>query len=260
MPRTFPLTAHCKCCRPSSANPTSLLRWSGFFLVILYCLSASAWKKERPQVSTARWAEGSPGCTFERGDDGKYRYGMWSGDVGIIVAVDSQELQKTHKRLEHVFGVFITARYRGNASLDFRTENISLEYASHYQVIKSSLDPDDFANKLQTDVDALNDETARETKKHPETKDEREARVQVYLKDATEMQEFLTTRSLRDTKLDASVPETNGWVFFSTTSKWIGDWKKKEDFVLRIPVGERVFEFPFSLPPVAGDLILRKRE
>jgi len=40
-----------------------------------------------------RWSEELPGCTFSRADDGMYRYGLWSGDVGIILAVDARELQ-----------------------------------------------------------------------------------------------------------------------------------------------------------------------
>jgi hypothetical protein len=83
--------------------------------------------------------------------------------------------------------------------------------------------------------------------------------LQAYQKELVEMQEFLRTRSLRPVRLDRETPETNGWVFFSAKSKWIGEWKKREDFVLRIPVENRVFEFPFSLPPAEGDLILRRR-
>jgi hypothetical protein len=51
----------------------------------------------------------------------------------------------------------------------------------------------------------------------------------------------------------------DGWVFFSAQDKWIGDWKNPEEFVLRIPLEDRVLEFPFKLPPNQGDLILRKR-
>jgi hypothetical protein len=29
--------------------------------------------------------------------------------------------------------------------------------------------------------------------------------------------------------------------------------------VLRVPLGNRIVEFPFSLPPSEGDLILRRR-
>jgi hypothetical protein len=60
--------------------------------------------------------------------------------------------------------------------------------------------------------------------------------------------------------LDAGNPEANGWVFFSTSSKWISGWKKEEDFVFRIPLGGKVFEFPFRLPPKPGEVMLRKRD
>jgi hypothetical protein len=54
-------------------------------------------------------------------------------------------------------------------------------------------------------------------------------------------------------------PDASGWMLFSTKSKWIEDLQKQEEFVLRVPVGDRVVEFPFSLPPSEGDLILRRR-
>ena len=73
------------------------------------------------------------------------------------------------------------------------------------------------------------------------------------------MIEFLKTRSLRATKLESGHPEASGWVFFSTKSKWIDGLHKQEEFVLRVPLGDRVVEFPFSLPPSEGDLILRSR-
>jgi hypothetical protein len=65
--------------------------------------------------------------------------------------------------------------------------------------------------------------------------------------------------SLRATQLDASNPETSGWVLFSTKSKWIGDWKKQESLILRVPLNGKVYEFPFTLPPKAGQATLRKR-
>jgi hypothetical protein len=48
-------------------------------------------------------------------------------------------------------------------------------------------------------------------------------------------------------------------VLFSVESKWIGELQKQEEFLLRVPIGDRVVEFPFSLPPSEGDLILRRR-
>ena len=59
---------------------------------------------------------------------------------------------------------------------------------------------------------------------------------------------------------DAGNQEAAGWVFFNTDNKWLGHWKTQEEFVLRLPLDGKIFEFPFKLPPKAGDLVLRKRE
>ena len=74
------------------------------------------------------------------------------------------------------------------------------------------------------------------------------------------MTRFLSTHSLREATLNPGDPEVGGWIFFETKSKWIGDWKKQETFLLRFRFKNRVFEFPFTLPPSEGDLILRRRE
>ena len=36
--------------------------------------------------------------------------------------------------------------------------------------------------------------------------------------------------------------------------------KKQEEFILRVPLAGKMFEFPFRLPPSEGELILRRRE
>jgi hypothetical protein len=216
-------------------------------------------KKDKTTVRTVRWAEGKPGCTFTRGDDGKYRYGLWTEDLGITLAVDSQELQKVRRRPEPMFGVSLAVHYRGTGGLEVRNDNLSLEFVTHYHVVHSSLDPDDLSTRLQSGAEALSDEMEHDLRKHPEKKEAQEALLQSHEKDVTELQEFLSAHSLRPAKLDPGNPEVSGWVFFSTRSKWIGDWKKQEDFVLRIPFEDRVLEFPFSLPPSQGDLILRRR-
>ena len=217
-------------------------------------------RNDKNKIPAVRWDEENPGCTFSRGDDGKFRYGMWSGDVGITVAVDSQELEKVHRRHEPFFAVLLNVRYRGTGSLDFGVENISLEFVKHFRVVQTSLDPDGFANKVQSDADALDHETAREVEKHPEQKEQKEAFVRAFLKDSTELLEFVGKNSLRPTRLGAGSSEANGWVLFSTESKWISGWKKQEEFILRVPVDGKVFEFPFKLPPKPGEAILRRRE
>jgi hypothetical protein len=216
--------------------------------------------KDKAQISAVRWDEERPGCTFSRSDDGHYRYGLWYEDVGITMAVDSQELEKVHRRHEPFFGVLVNVRYRGQGTLDLGVENISLEFVKHFQVVQTALDPDSFSEKVQNDADQLDRQTAREVEKHPEKKEAKEALARAFLKDAAELQEFVGKNSLRTMRLGPGNPETNGWVLFSTHSKWISRWKKQEEFILRVPLQGKVFEFPFKLPPKPGEVMLRRRE
>jgi hypothetical protein len=87
------------------------------FVLISRNAEGAPWKDKKAPV-TARWAEGEPGCTFARGDDGKYRYSLWTPDYGVILAVDSQELEKVHRRVEPFFSVELTVRYRGQSTLE----------------------------------------------------------------------------------------------------------------------------------------------
>jgi len=235
---------------------------SGFVSVVLFTSLAGGipFGHEKSSATHAsRWEEGQSGCTFSRDDDGKYRYGFWTGDVGIVVAVDSQELEKARRRAQPLFALQLTIHYRGEDSLDVAPDKIALEFVRHYHDVQSALDPDNLASKEQRDADAVSEETEREIRKHPEKKDEKEAVITARQKDAAEMIDFLKTRSLRDVKLDPGHPEASGWVLFSTRSKWIDGLQKLEEFVLRVPLGNSVVEFPFSLPSAEGDLILRRR-
>jgi hypothetical protein len=211
-------------------------------------------------VPIVRWDEEQPGCTFSRGDDGKYRYGVWSGDVGVILAVDAREVQIIRHRIEPLFGVFLTIRYRGNGSLDATSEGITLQFMRHFKVVQTALDADGYTEKIQADADALDDETRREVAKHPEQKENREARLQDYQKSVSELIDFLGTKTFREARLDRANPEVSGWVFFNTNNKWLGGWKAQEEFVLRLPLDGKIFEFPFKLPPEKGELLLQKRE
>lgn len=215
--------------------------------------------KTRTQPPTVRWSEDQPGCTFSRGDDGKYSYGLWSGDLGIVMAVDAREMQVIRHRVEPIFGVLLTVRYRGTGSLDESPDGITLQFVKHFKVVQTVLDPDDYSQKVQTDADALDDETRRVTAKHPDQKEARQQRLQEYQKSADELIEFLRSKSLRAAHLDRATPEARGWVFFNTETKWLGDWKPQEEFVLRLPLAGKVFEFPFKLPPEPGELLLQKR-
>jgi hypothetical protein len=235
-----------------------------FTLAILatsLCLAAEpASDKTDKKLPAVRWDEQRPGCTFSRSDDGRYHYGLWSGDVGVTLSVDSQELEKTHRRHEPFFSVLVEVRYRGQGTLEFDSSQISLEFVKHFQLVQTALDPGSFAQKVQDDADALDHESAKEVEKHPEKKDEKEAYARAFQKDAAELLEFVSKNSLRPAHLGTANSEVSGWVMFSTSSKWISGWKKQEDFILRVPVDGKVFEFPFRLPPKPGEVLLRKRE
>jgi hypothetical protein len=215
--------------------------------------------KETAQPPVVRWGEQQPGCTFSRGDDGKYRYGLWSGDVGIVLAMDAREVQIIRHRIEPIFAVHLIIRYHGPATLEESPDGISLQFMKHFKVVQTSLDPDDYTQKIQSDADAFDDETRRSVAKHPEKKQLLETRLQDYQREINELIEFLGRDSLRAAHLDKATPEVSGWIFFNTKNKWLGGWKAQEEFVLRVPLDGKIFEFPFKLPPEKGELLLQKR-
>ena len=221
---------------------------------------AASWGGGTVETSRlVRWGEDQPGCTFSADDDGKYRYGLWTNDFGIVLAVDSQELQKASRRLEPIFALQLTLHYRGQESLAVTTADISLEFTQHYRDVHKSLDPDNLSAKLKHDADALSERAAEDIRKHPEKQHEQETSLKARQQDIVEMIEFLKQSSLRPITLDARSPEASGWVLFNAKSKWIANWKKQEELILRVPINNQVIEFPFALPPSEGDLILRRR-
>ena len=229
------------------------------FLLWLLLTAAAPAKDKPPQVPNIRWTEGNPGCTFSHDDDGKYRWGLWADDIGVILAVDSQELQRTHRRIQPFFAVLLTVRYSGTEKLDVAGGRLSLEFVKHSHVVKHPLDPHDFAIEIEKDAKEVVNQTERQIQKHPAQREKKETLLRDYQRQLEELLDFVTTRSLRGATLDPANPETKGWIFFSTRDKWIGGWKKQEKFVLRFPLQKRVFEFPLTLPPAKEDLILRRR-
>ncbi len=215
--------------------------------------------RENPALAL-RWAEGQPGCTFSRDRDGKYRYALWTADYGVILAIDSQELQLVHKRIpEPYFSLQLTVRYRGQGALVVDPQKATLEFVKHFKLIQPALDPEAFARQTQAVADEVEHQSQHEIEKHPERREEREQYVETYQKEALEFLEFLNQRTLPAAQLDRSRTEISGWILFSAKNKWLGGWKRPEEFRLRLPLGDRVLEFPFALPPRQGDLILRQR-
>lgn len=212
-------------------------------------------------VLVVRWSEGDPNCTVRAADDGHVYYGLSSGDYEITLAVDRQELEKMPHRVTPMLGVLLSFKYKGDRNFEVQQNRVTLEFVKHFQLIRGSLDPDWLVQNLQEKVDDLTDEVERhQIRKHPEKKEKAEAELQVRLKDYTEMMDFVSTRSLRPGTLNASKRSVDGWVFFSTTNRWLGSWRRPEQFILRLPVENAIVEFPFQLPPQQGKPELRKRE
>lgn len=206
-----------------------------------------------------RWTEGEPGCTFSADEDGLYRYSLWTDEFGIVMAVDADELRKASSRTEPTFEVLLTVHYRGKDSLTVNPDAISLEFVKHEHDQHAAIDPGTLSAKLQEDAETFAKRVQRQIRKHPEKKEAEESAFQELEKSIQRTMEFVKTEGLIASQLNATHPETSGWVFFSAKSKWIGDWKQQEEFVLRVPLANRIVEFPFALPPSKGDLILRRR-
>ena len=223
--------------------------------VFLAAAPVQARKKQPPAV---RWSAHTPGCEFQRGDDGRYRWHWVRDDLDMTLLVDSQELAKSRHRLYKPLSIFLSVTYKGQGKFDFPAD-LRMQFVRHHNVTEGFLDPTEFSTQMQNDVDTLVFDTEREIKKHPEKSEEKTNRAREFQKEVAEFIEFLSTQSLEPTILTPGNPEAHGWVFFPTKNKWLGSWKEREDLVLHVWMKDRVYQFPFSLPPTEGDLILRKR-
>lgn len=229
-------------------------------LLFAVLLSAAAAAGDKPAIPALRWTQGATGCTFQEDQAGRYHYGLSYGDYDITLALDGHELEKIPHRATPMLGVFISFHYHGSQQLEVQQNRFTLEFVKHFQLVQSSLDPDDLLKQLQQNVEDLTDEVERhQIKKHPELKQQKEAELQARLKDYAEMMDFISTRTLRPAVLDASNSSAGGWVFFGIRNKRIGPWHKPEQFILRLPVENLIVEFPFTLPPEDGKVELRQR-
>src|SRR5690349_1090119 len=163
-----------------------------------------------------RWVDGSPGCTLRHGGDGKFYYGLSEGDLSLVVAVDSQELQLVRRRIKPLLAVALAFRYRGTGSVEVTPKKFSLEFDTHSHIVQPSIDPYALTVRLRTDSAMLEQETTRDVQKHPKERAARSAWLQHYQNDSADMVNFLNTFALRRAELNSDVPEVSGWVFFST--------------------------------------------
>jgi hypothetical protein len=229
-------------------------------LAITLIFSCTLLGADQPSVPVVRWTENTPNCTIRQGDDGRTHYTLSSPAFEITLVVDPKELEKIPHRANPMLTVFLSLSYKGNGQFEIHHRRFALEFSDHRQVVKTSLEPNDIVQQLQQDVDGLTDQVERhEVRKHPEQKEQKEAELQARVKDYTEMMDFVSTQALRYAILSPAKPTISGWVFFSVKDRWIGPWRKPEQFVLRLPVGSVIAEFPFSLPPKGGAVELRRR-
>jgi len=230
-------------------------------LALVYCviLAAPFGQAREKQLPAVRWAAGAPGCTFERTDDGRYRWTMTGKDLTVTLLVDSQELTKSRRRFYHLLAAYVSVTYTGQNKFEFPAD-VRIDFVRHHNVLEGYEDPAGLSNKLQNDIDTKVFETERQIKKDPKITEEKTALLREYEKEAAEFIEFVTTQALDPNTviLSPGNPEAHGWVFFSTRNKWIGPWKQREDFVFGVWMKDKIWQFPVSLPPVEDNLILRK--
>ena len=74
---------------------------------------------KKKQLPAVRWTAGAPGCAFERGEDGRYRWTMTGNDLNITLLMDSQELTKSRRRFYHLLGVYVSVTYTGQDKFEF---------------------------------------------------------------------------------------------------------------------------------------------
>jgi len=229
--------------------------------LLILLLSAPALAGSPPSLPALRWTEGTPGCTLRIAEDGHTYYSVSTVDFQLTLAVDNQELEKIRHRSIPMIGVLLSFNYKGTTPLDILPSQSTLEFSKHFQVVQRALDPDTILKQLQQNIDDLTDEVTRhQIKKHPEQKASKEAELQQRLKDYTEMMDFISTHALQEGTLNSANSSASGWVFFNTKNRWIGPWRRPEQFVLRIPVSNALVEFPFELPPKQGKVQLRTRQ
>src|ERR1700737_1544095 len=141
--------------------------------------------EKKKQLPAVRWTAGAPGCTFERGEDGRYRWTMTGNDLAITLLVDSQELKKSTRRFYHLLGVYVSVTYTGQDKFEFPAD-VRIDFVRHHDILEVLTDPTELSTKLQNDVDTLVFETERQIKKNPKITEEKTARLRAHDRESAE--------------------------------------------------------------------------
>ena len=137
--------------------------------MLAVALSGAAIAGNPQPAASLRWADGSPGCTIRRSEDGRTYYNLATTDFDVSLAVDNQELEKIRHRTNPMLGVLFSFTYKGSEPLALLPSQATLEFSKHFQVVQKALDPDSTVQQLQQDMDELTDEvTHHQLRKHPE--------------------------------------------------------------------------------------------
>jgi hypothetical protein len=107
--------------------------------ILLVCCPPLTPAKDKASLPTTTWAADKPGCSFSRGDDGKYRYDLKTGDLEITIAADSREVQEIRRRPVPVLGLFATIHYSGKQSIDVNPTKLTLEFLLHSKIVQNAL-------------------------------------------------------------------------------------------------------------------------
>lgn len=229
-------------------------------LAFAFLFVAAGSATQQPAPNTLRWVEGGPNCTLQSSNDGHTYYGLSTGDFEITLGVDHQELEKIPHRTIPMIGVLLSFHYKGPGRLQIMPYKYALEFVKHRHVVQTWISPQAMLERIAKDADDLTDEVEHhQIRKHPDEREQKEAELNLRLKDFSEMKDFVSSHALNPIILNASSRFVSGWVFFSTENKWIGAWHRPEQFVLRMPVKDSLVEFPFELPPKPGAFELRRR-
>src|ERR1700688_5309557 len=86
--------------------------------------------KKKKQLPAVRWTAGAPGCAFDRGDDGRYRWTMIGKDLTVSLLVDSQELTKSKRRFYHLLGAYVSVTYTGHDKFEFPAD-VRIDFLRH---------------------------------------------------------------------------------------------------------------------------------
>src|ERR1051326_1042051 len=224
----------------------------------IFFLAGAAWAGDTASPTVLHWSEGLSGCTFSAGDDGRYRYGLWTSDFGVVLIVDSQELQKAERRTLPVFAIALSLEQRAG-NITVKPSGATLEFVKHEHDTQKAIDPEELAREFQDEADRRTADANLEISKNPHGIVEKQAELEAYKKDIEQMIRFIKTDALREKQLDVLHPMADGWLFFHARDKWIGAWKEQEELVLRIPVADKIIKFPFPLLPPRGEFLLRRR-